>query len=1324
MIGRDKIDEEIRQALLDAMQLSKTNLQIAEEYLDMDFQEEPELLKKVESQDFKFAHFGGRVSYLEWLQKKKRKEELGRYVRFIVEVGGSTAWRMLVGPYIGQATGTDLNRLLLLHTGEHASEQKIAVLAGAFVAFLSTSSCDAKLLCQSEKENPEIFLRAMDYCHECDGYGAAGKRSNAKLLLAAMYLHHMPVGTALETVEYLRESLIAAIEDIMAFEPQELERIQNFARTAEKDTPFPQQILSIFSERKGSENPVVLAGCAFLAIRHSVCFEIILRILVAVDYRYQGRDKVLNVCKDITEEAWFQDRMEEIEEMLPIQDDRYVRWSLKAGCEATVARMAVKRPEIIQAVATMIESEGYEKLIGIIQNSNYVLYEEMKTTYKESLRNKIVSELLVRCYTGRVEAKKYLAGECSVETLELYVEEWGNDVYPEKERYRKIEHLKEIGEISVYRRVLVLEILKKETGYFEVYRVYTGQNGSGQAIEEICADNTGNNALLYHRNQMKGMLQILEEEGVPIWMQTNALGGFCENIGDKKKKTMLLEQCVDIFAESLQKRQSAGKLERGQAAGELEKRQAAEKLEGRQSAGNLQGQYFAEKLQGQQNAEQWEVGMEEAVRRGNAAARVFCFMVFKRLGAGQYRDVYLSCAEDSTKQVRKLLLEICKEHKEWEAEILVLLQSKKLKVREFAVLVLEEWGEVSCLEKVKSALEREKNKKLAKLLRELVEELEAERSEKQEAKITEGQEAKRTEEQEAERTEGQKHERAEGQEAKGTEGQEAESAEGKKEKETEEGTHERSSLKRAEERLAVRIYRGARKRKVEWVQGLALPEVHRQDGELVSQEYMLAMLAAYADMDEAGINQDAVKLAAPLNPKEISMYMQSLYEEWKQLGAEAKKRWVLYPVAIHGGAIMVSVLYAQIKEWAEHSRGVIAAEAVRALAFNGSSEALVLVDQMSRKFKFRQIKNAAGEAISDAASALGIEREELEDRLVPDMGFDEQMERTFDYGSRKFTVRLNPALEMEVYDGNGKRLKSLPSPGKQDDSDKAEQAAEAFKQMKKQLKVVVQTQKLRLEQALSMARFWKIQDWRELFVKNPIMHQFAMGLIWGVYENGILKETFRYMEDGSFNTAEEEEYFLPEYVEFEPLGQKSAGQKIAGPISESLYRIGLVHPLELSKEDLLAWQNQLADYEVIQPFHQINRPVYVTEEEEEERFELERFHGKMLNGLSLSGKLLGMGWYRGEIMDGGFFDSYYHNDGNIGAKLTFSGSSMGDENEEVTVYNIYLYKLSDTEPKLLPPYLFSEEHKCKMKDVNPRYFSEIILQIAKATQNTLHQNGM
>ena len=47
------------------------------------------------------------------------------------------------------------------------------------------------------------------------------------------------------------------------------------------------------------------------------------------------------------------------------------------------------------------------------------------------------------------------------------------------------------------------------------------------------------------------------------------------------------------------------------------------------------------------------------------------------------------------------------------------------------------------------------------------------------------------------------------------------------------------------------------------------------------------------------------------------------------------------------------------------------------------------------------------------------------------------------------------------------------------------------------MKATAASQTARLEMALSTAREWKTAAWKQLFVKNPVMHQFATRLIWG-----------------------------------------------------------------------------------------------------------------------------------------------------------------------------------------------------------------------------------
>lgn len=193
---------------------------------------------------------------------------------------------------------------------------------------------------------------------------------------------------------------------------------------------------------------------------------------------------------------------------------------------------------------------------------------------------------------------------------------------------------------------------------------------------------------------------------------------------------------------------------------------------------------------------------------------------------------------------------------------------------------------------------------------------------------------------------------------------------------------------------------------------------------------MAAILVSYADMKELGLNKEAKSIAAQLNPMETAFYIKQVYDLWVSEGAQAKRKWVLYAAAIHGDEAVVTEIYAQLQYWAQHLRGAMAAEAVKALALSDVPTALLLVDQISRKFKYRPVKLAASKALDYAAEQFEISREELEDRIVPDLGFNEQMERVFDYGTRQFKVILTSSLSLEVYDEKGKKLKNMPAPAK------------------------------------------------------------------------------------------------------------------------------------------------------------------------------------------------------------------------------------------------------------------------------------------------------
>ena len=690
--------------------------------------------------------------------------------------------------------------------------------------------------------------------------------------------------------------------------------------------------------------------------------------------------------------------------------------------------------------------------------------------------------------------------------------------------------------------------------------------------------------------------------------------------------------------------------------------------------------------------------MENAFARAGAVGRYFALLVYGSeaklqvteelretcgealaefaKGKDAWREQILSYSQDSSKQVKQELEKMLVDRPGWREQVTQLLSSKKAAEREMGIRVLAGWNTSQDREALQALYEREKNARIRTLLDTVL--------------------------------------------GRGAGSGEAGSGSG--------------SAALTKEDLVKNLHKGGKKRSLAWAYETPFSLVHTKSGELVSEEYLQALLLCYNSMTKPGISGDAALLAEDLEPQELAIYVGELFDKWMEAGAEAKKRWVLYAASIHGGSDIIKRLYHQIQEWPQNARGAIAAEAVQALALNPQPQALLIVDGIARKFKFKQVKTAAGQALEFAAGQLGLTREQLEDKIVPSLGFDEHMERRFDYGSRSFTVTITPALEVEIFDESGKKLKNMPAPGAKDDAEKAAAAYGEFKEMKKQMKTTVSSQKQRLEMALSTERLWTVPAWQELFVRNPIMHQFAIGLIWGVYEDHKLVQSFRYMEDGSFNTENEEEFILPgTQPESAPGGQPGSapgGQSESGPQGQSgtvQGQIGLVHPLELSEESLETWKQQLEDYEITQPIEQLERAVYHLAQEEQEGKSLERFGGMLINDLSLGGKLTTLGWYRGSVQDAGCFYTYYREDASLGlgAELHFSGSFVGSGvmgGEEVTVYDVRFYKAGTIERG---SYCYDEvegEKQILLKDIPPRYFSEIVWQLTKATASSKERN--
>ncbi|KAA8745337.1 DUF4132 domain-containing protein [Paenibacillus sp. UASWS1643] len=478
--------------------------------------------------------------------------------------------------------------------------------------------------------------------------------------------------------------------------------------------------------------------------------------------------------------------------------------------------------------------------------------------------------------------------------------------------------------------------------------------------------------------------------------------------------------------------------------------------------------------------------------------------------------------------------------------------------------------------------------------------------------------------------------------------------------------------------------------RLSWLSLKDLPSLMRtEDNQPLDDRIKLYVLVQSLD-HTSGPNERLNELRDYVSEASLARFASELLQVWIQEGAPAKEKWVMYVSALFGDIHIVNILAPQIKEWTENSRGAIAADAVKVLAYLKDPSALMAIDKIKRGVKNRQVKGAAEEALQLAADNMGLTSEQLEDRLVTTLGFDEKGTMQLSYGERSFLVKVNGDLQVVVLnEDTGKSVKSLPAPAQKDDPELAAQSKARFTQLKKDLKSMVNIQAQRLEESLSKQRLWSADEWKALFVQNVIMQKFAVGLIWGTYEDGALISTFRYMEDGTFNSVDEDEVDLP-----------------------SGAQVGLIHPLELDQATLEGWTTQLEDYEIKQPFEQLNREIHQPEDEDIMKNEYDHLPESDFSPTAFPKALEKYGWIKGPAQDGGWYHEFYKVYGDLVAELQFSGTSITyyEGLDDITLESLHFFK-----PNNKQYYYYGDNKPIALGNVPGRVFSETIYDILRAT---------
>ncbi|WP_051797179.1 DUF4132 domain-containing protein [Catenuloplanes japonicus] len=341
-----------------------------------------------------------------------------------------------------------------------------------------------------------------------------------------------------------------------------------------------------------------------------------------------------------------------------------------------------------------------------------------------------------------------------------------------------------------------------------------------------------------------------------------------------------------------------------------------------------------------------------------------------------------------------------------------------------------------------------------------------------------------------------------------------------------------------------------------WTDPESLPRVRLRDRSgalpLASVRHLLTILAL--ERRPGSINTPA-QLPHPrvavvrdlLDPDDLAAFSWALFQKWLGAGAPGREDWPLTTLPICGDGDTVRRLAPLIRVWPGSSGHARAVTGLTVLAEFGTDVALAELHRIATTVKYKALRERAASDLAELAAAMGLDSERLADRLVPDLGLDADGTMRLD----RYTVGFDEKLQPFVRDESGKARKTL--------------ADARFTALKKAARTLAAEQLRRLENAMITGRRWTGAEFRDLFIVHPLLRHVARRLVWAVYVDGALTRGFRVAEDLSLADVHD------------------------GPTTiRDDAVIGLPHPLELREP----WAGVFADYEIGQPFPQLDREIH------------------------------------------------------------------------------------------------------------------------------------
>ncbi|MBC7752062.1 MAG: DUF4132 domain-containing protein [Candidatus Saccharibacteria bacterium] len=339
---------------------------------------------------------------------------------------------------------------------------------------------------------------------------------------------------------------------------------------------------------------------------------------------------------------------------------------------------------------------------------------------------------------------------------------------------------------------------------------------------------------------------------------------------------------------------------------------------------------------------------------------------------------------------------------------------------------------------------------------------------------------------------------------------------------------------------------------------------------------------------------------------------------------------------------------------------------------------VVQLSKLRKKVKYSVGANLIEKMLREAALRQGVTTDDLEEMVVPELDMDQDGKQIFSFGEYQATLSLDGTKHLTVVwqDKNGKILKAPPAAVKKDHADDFKE----FKQITAEVETIISGQSTRLEKNILKDRQWIFNTWQERFIQHAILGWLGRRVIWQFDDQGVIQHGM-WLNKQLVNC------------------QGEALQSISDNAQVKIW-----HPIFSDMHEVQAWRELIRAHQIVQPFKQAFREVYLlTPAEEQTESYSNRFAGHYLKQFQLVALCRERGWsYQ---LQGGWDGA---NDPTFGLphwNIRVRLELKLEEEFPLTPSGIYQYVLTDK----VFFYHSAESHKViPVRDIPALVFSEVM----------------